>query len=130
MLVEIDLFAYAESAHQFVDSLSFLALALPYSLQVDIWIDLNDVSSAYESTATSSSLEESRHHPRFVRPLSKSSLEQYFKLIRWLYFGATTELILLFLSFEDKFKEETKKLASFFDAGVQEHVKADVIVVT
>ena len=129
LLVEVYLLTNSESAHQLIDSLSFLALALTDSLQINVWVDLNDVAGTYESTATGGSLEESRHHPRFMRPLPQSSLEQYLKLIGWLHLGTSTELILLFLSLEDEFEEESQKFTCLFHAWVKEHVEADIIVV-
>lgn len=130
LLVEVNLLADAEGAHQLIDSLGLLALALTDSLQVNIWVHLNDITSAYESTSASSCFKEGRHHPRLVRPLAKASLKQNFKLIRWLDFRASpTKLILFLFSLEDEFEQETKESTSLLDTGVEEHVEADVIVI-
>jgi len=79
--VKVCLLTNSEGAHEFIDTLGFLALALAYPCIVDIRLYMDLISASNEGTSSCRSFKESWHHPRLVRPFPKSSLEKYIKFI-------------------------------------------------
>jgi hypothetical protein len=68
--VEVSLLTNSECAHELIDTLGFLALALAYSYIVDIRLYMDLISASNKRTSSCSSFKESWHHPRLVRPFS------------------------------------------------------------
>lgn len=85
LVVEVGLLADAEGAHQLVDALGLLALALADALHVDVRRHVDLVTAAHECASPRRRLQEGRHHPGLVRPLLETSLEQNVELVRGLH---------------------------------------------
>jgi hypothetical protein len=61
--VQFDLLADAESPHELIDALSFLAFACSDAALVDILLDMDLIASSHKGRVTGGGLEELREHP-------------------------------------------------------------------
>ena len=111
--------------HHLVYSFSLLALACRHSIEVDIFLYLDYVSS--DEKPAFLTLQKIRQNPRFIAPFVESSFEQFLHLVSW---SCILRLAIIFSFIENQLEEKAQQLPRLFLSRVCKGCETNIVEIS